>query len=56
MEVLSFRQWRHPVPFSNPFQKKSSPNDKKKAKSLAASRILLTFAVRVGAGGKERLR
>lgn len=42
--------------FSNPFQKKSSPNDKKKAKSLAVSRILLTFVVRVGAGGKERLR
>lgn len=56
MEALSFRQWRHPVPFSNPFQKKSSPNDKKKAKSLAVSRILLTFVVRVGAGGKERLR
>ena len=32
MEVLSFRQWRHPVPFSNPFQKKSSPNDKKRLK------------------------
>jgi len=26
------------------------------AKSLAVSRILLTFAVRVGADGKERLR
>ena len=45
MEVLSFLQWRHPVPFSNPFQKKSSPNDKKIAKSLAVSRILLTFAI-----------
>ena len=45
MEVLSFRQWRHPVPFSNPFQKISSPNDKKIAKSLAVSRILLTFAI-----------
>ena len=29
---------------------------KKVAKSLAISRILLTFVVRVGAGGKERLR
>ena len=29
---------------------------KKVAKSLAVSRILLTFAVRVGADGKERLR
>jgi hypothetical protein len=47
VEVQSFWQWRHPMPFSNPFQKKSSPNDKKKAKSLAVSRILLTFAVRV---------
>ena len=28
---------------------------KKVAKSLAESGILLTFAVRVGAGGKERL-
>ena len=37
-------------------RKKSSPNDKKEAKSLAISRILLTFVVRVGAGGKERLR
>ena len=44
------------MPFSYPFEKKSSPNDKKKAKSLAISRILLTFAVRVGAAGKERLR
>ena len=26
------------------------------AKSLAVSRILLTFALRVGADGKERLR
>lgn len=33
------------MPFSNPFQKKSSPNDKKIAKSLAESRILLTFAI-----------
>ena len=33
------------MPFSNPFQKKSSPNDKKIAKSLAVSRILLTFAI-----------
>ena len=44
------------MPFSYPFQKKTSPNDKKKAKSLAVSRILLTFAVGVGADGKERLR
>ena len=29
---------------------------KKVAKSLAVSRILLTFAVGVGADGKERLR
>lgn len=35
---------------------KSSSSDKKVAKNLAVSRILLTFAVRVGAGGKERLR
>lgn len=27
------------------FRKKSSPNDKKIAKSLAVSRILLTFAI-----------
>ena len=27
--MQSFWQWRHPMPFSNPFQKKSSPNDKK---------------------------
>ena len=33
------------MPFSYPFQKKTSPNDKKKAKSLAVSRILLTFAI-----------
>ena len=44
------------MPFSYHFKKKTSPNDKKKAKSLAVSRILLTFVVRVGAGGKERLR
>ena len=43
--MLSFWQWRHPMPFSYPFQKKTSPNDKKKAKSLAVSRILLTFAI-----------
>lgn len=35
---------------------KSSSSDKKVAKNLAVSRILLTFAVRVGSGGKERLR
>ena len=55
MEVLSFRQWRHPVPFSYPF-KKNRAFYKKVAKSFAVSRILLTFAVRVGADGKERLR
>ena len=38
------------------FSEKSSSSDKKIAKSLAVSRILLTFAVRVGADGKERLR
>lgn len=38
------------------FSEKSSSSDKKVAKSLAVSRILLTFAVRVGADGKERLR
>ena len=38
------------------FSEKWSISDKKVAKSLAVSRILLTFAVRVGAGGKERLR
>ena len=38
------------------FSEKSSSSDKKMAKSLAVSRILLTFAVRVGADGKERLR
>ena len=38
------------------FSEKSSSSDKKMAKSLAVSRILLTFVVRVGADGKERLR
>ena len=38
------------------FSEKSSSSDKKVAKSLAVSRILLTFAVRVGVDGKERLR
>ena len=38
------------------FSEKWSISDKKVAKSLAVSRILLTFAVRVGADGKERLR
>ena len=38
------------------FSENSSSFDKKMAKSLAVSRILLTFAVRVGADGKERLR
>ena len=38
------------------FSEKSSSSDKKVAKSLAVSRILLTFVVRVGADGKERLR
>ena len=37
------------------FSEKASSSDKKMAKSLAVSRILLTFVVRVGAGGKERL-
>ena len=38
------------------FSEKWSISDKKVAKSLAVSRILLTFAVGVGADGKERLR
>ena len=38
------------------FSEEWSISDKKVAKSLAVSRILLTFAVRVGADGKERLR
>ena len=38
------------------FSEKWSISDKKVAKSLAVSRILLTFAVRVGVDGKERLR
>ena len=38
------------------FSEKSSSSDKKMAKSLAVLRILLTFVVRVGADGKERLR
>jgi len=55
VEVLSFWQWRHPMPFLS-FSEKWSISDKKVAKSLAVSGIMLTFAVRVGADGKERLR
>lgn len=49
MEVFFSRQWQRSMPFLS-FGIKSI------AKSLAESGILLTFAVRVGAGGKERLR
>ena len=38
------------------FLEKKSILEKKVAESLAVSRILLTFAGRVGADGKERLR
>ena len=55
MEVLSFRQLRHPVPFLI-LLRKIEHFRKKVAKSFAVSRILLTFAVRVGVDGKERLR
>ena len=49
MEVFFSRQWQRSMPFFVLW-------DKKVAKSLAVSRLLLTFAVRVGADGKERLR
>lgn len=49
MEVFFSRQWQFSMPFL-------SFGIKNIAKSLAVSRILLTFAVRVGADGKERLR
>ena len=48
MEVFFSRQWQRSMPFL-------SFGIKKVAKSLAVSRILLTFADRVGADGKERL-
>ena len=43
------------MPFSNPFQKKSSPNDKK-GKKFGGIKNIAYFAVGVGADGKERLR
>ncbi len=49
MEVFFSRQWQCSMPFL-------SFGIKNIAKSLAVSRIMLTFAVRVGADGKERLR
>ena len=50
MEVFLSRQWQRSMPFFVLRDKKNI------AKSLAVSRILLIFAVRVGADGKERLR
>ena len=49
MEVFFSRQWQRSMPFL-------SFGIKNIAKILAVTRILLTFAVRVGADGKERLR
>ena len=49
MEVFFSRQWQCSMPFL-------SFGIKNIAKSLAVSGIMLTFAVRVGADGKERLR
>lgn len=49
MEVIFSRQWQRSMPFL-------SFGIKNIAKSLTVSRILLTFVVRVGVDGKERLR
>lgn len=49
MEVFFSRQWQRSMLFL-------SFGIKNIAKSLAVSGIMLTFAVRVGADGKERLR
>ena len=56
VEALSFSAVAPSDAFFLSFSEKWSISDKKVAKSLAVSRILLTFAVRVGADGKERLR
>ena len=47
VEAFFLRQWRYSMPFC-PFGTKNV------AKSLAVSRILLNFALRVGVDGKER--